>query len=489
MTDDTLGASFRDPSGFVFERDGILYRQVNRSYAADYDRLMASGLYDALVERGLLIAHEEVSIEPTGRGAPYRILRPRPLSFISYPYEWCFGELKDAALATLEIQRIALDFGMTLKDASAYNIQFDQGRPVFIDTLSFEAYAEGTPWVAWRQFCQHFLAPLALIAYRGAELGQLSRVYIDGVPLGLARSLLPRRAWLRIQLFLHIWIQAGSQRRFEGAAAADATAPKQRPVSRKNLEHLIAGLESACAGLDWKPEGTEWADYYEGDSYTDEGEQDKAAVVARHLDRIQPAEVWDLGANTGRFSRIASERGIHTVSFDVDPACVERNYRAAKVQGAPPAAARDGSRESEPRTGVGARRTQLARRAEFGRSRAGPRAGPPHRDLQQCSAGPDCALLRPARAAPGDRIRSEERSEGQDPAGDAGGCVPDLHTGGLRGGLLERLRDRGRPPREGIGSHDLLDATARLALLAESTGVRIGISTRDAGNGFLGDSR
>jgi hypothetical protein len=305
MTDGTLGASFRDPSGFVFERDGIIYRQVNRSYAAEYDRLMSSGLYDALVERGLLIAHEEVSIEPTGLGAPYRIVQPRPVPFISYPYEWCFGELKDAALATLEIQRIALDFGMTLKDASAYNIQIDQGRPVFIDTLSFEAYEEGTPWVAWRQFCQHFLAPLALIAYRDVELARLSRVYIDGVPLALARSLLPARAWLRIQLFL----------------------PKQRPVSRKNLDNLIAGLRSACASLDWKPEGTEWADYYEGDSYTDEGDEDKAAVVAGYLDRTQPAEVWDLGANTGRFSRIASERGINTVSFDVDPGCVERNYR------------------------------------------------------------------------------------------------------------------------------------------------------------------
>jgi hypothetical protein len=332
MNDGTLGASFRDPSGFVFERDGVIYRQVNRSYAADYDQLMSSGLYAALVERGLLVAHEEISIDPTGRGDAYRILQPRPVPFISYPYEWCFGELKDAALATLEIQRIALDFGMTLKDASAYNIQFDQGRPVFIDTLSFEAYEEGTPWVAWRQFCQHFLAPLALISYRDVGLAQLSRLYIDGVPLTLARSLLPARAWLRIQLFLHIWIQAGSQRRFEGAASesGDAIAPKQRPVSRKNLDNLIAGLKSACASLDWKPEGTEWADYYEGDSYTDEGDEDKAAVVTSHLDRIQPAEVWDLGANTGRFSRIASEQGINTISFDVDPACVERNYREAR---------------------------------------------------------------------------------------------------------------------------------------------------------------
>jgi hypothetical protein len=330
MTDDTLGASFRDPSGFVFEREGVLYRQVNRSYAADYDRLLSSGLYDALVERGLLVAHDEVSVPPTGRGDPYRVIRPRRVPFVSYPYEWCFGELKDAALATLEIQRIALDFGMSLKDASAYNIQIDQGRPVFIDTLSFEVYREGAPWVAYRQFCQHFLAPLALIVCRDVGFGQLARVELDGVPLALARALLPARAWLRVQLFLHIWLHAGFQRRFEGAASEGATAPKQRPLSRKNLDNLLAGLKSACASLDWKPEGTEWADYYEGDSYTDEGDDDKAAVVGSHLDRVRPAEVWDLGANTGRFSRIASERGIHTVSFDVDPACVERNYREAR---------------------------------------------------------------------------------------------------------------------------------------------------------------
>jgi len=331
MTDGTLGASFRDPSGFVFEREGILYRQVNRSYATDYDRLLSSGLYDALVERGLLVAHDEVSVPPTGQGDPYRIIRPRRVPFVSYPYEWCFGQLKDAALATLEIQHTALDFGMTLKDASAYNIQFDQGRPVFIDTLSFETYREGHPWVAYRQFCQHFLAPLALIVYRDAGFGRLARVELDGVRLALARSLLPARAWLRIQLFLHLWLHAGFQRRFEGAASdAAQTPPKQRPLSRKNLDNLLAGLESACANLDWKPAGTEWADYYEGDSYTVEGDEDKAAVIASHLDRVRPAEVWDLGANTGRFSRIASGRGIHTVSFDVDPACVERNYREAR---------------------------------------------------------------------------------------------------------------------------------------------------------------
>ncbi len=327
MTDGTLGASFRDPSGFVFEREGVIYRQINRGYAADYDRLLGSGLYAALVGRGLLIQHEEVSIAATGCGDPHRIIRPRQLPFFSYPYEWSFGELKDAALATLEIQQTALDFGMSLKDASAFNMQIDRGRPVLIDTLSFETYREGSPWVAYRQFCQHFLAPLALMVYRDVGIGKLFRVYIDGIPLGLARSLLPARAWLRIQLLLHIWLHAGYQRRFEGVASADAGPAKQRALSRKNFGNLIAGLKSACAGLDWKPQGTEWADYYEGDSYTDEAEEHKATLVAGYLDRVRPAQVWDLGSNIGRFSRLASDRGIDTICFDVDPACVERNYR------------------------------------------------------------------------------------------------------------------------------------------------------------------
>jgi hypothetical protein len=222
---------------------------------------------------------------------------------------------------------------MTLKDASAYNIQFRKGSPVFIDTLSFERYEEGAPWVAYRQFCQHFLAPLALIAYRDARLGQLMRVHIDGVPLDLARRLLPARAWRRLQLFLHIRMHASYQQRFEASASGGADAPKPRPLSRKNLENLLAGLSSACDDLDWKPEGTEWADYYAGDSYSEESDEHKMEVVARYLERAKPEEVWDLGANVGRFSRLASERGIRTIAFDIDPACVEANYRKVRRSG------------------------------------------------------------------------------------------------------------------------------------------------------------
>ena len=187
----TLDSSFRDPSGFLFIREGVLYRQVNRAYAENYARLMESGLYAKLVKAGLLIPHTEANIDPPAPELAFKVICPERVPFISYPYEWSFGQLKDAALATLSIQKRALKAGMSLKDASAYNIQFYQAKPTLIDSLSFEIYQEGEPWVAYRQFCQHFLAPLALMAYRDVRLSQLLRVYIDGIPLDLASSLLP----------------------------------------------------------------------------------------------------------------------------------------------------------------------------------------------------------------------------------------------------------------------------------------------------------
>jgi len=203
MNSVTIPSSFRDPSGVLFVRDGSIFRQVNTIYKDNYDHLMNSGIYETLVADKLLIPHEEVDIEGVNPDLAYKIIKPELIPFISYPYEWSFSQLKDAALATLRIQKRSVDFGMSLKDCSAYNIQFRNGKPVFIDTLSFEKYHEGQPWVAYRQFCQHFLAPLALMSCRDVRLNQLLRVYIDGVPLDLASSLLPFRTRFVFSLLSH----------------------------------------------------------------------------------------------------------------------------------------------------------------------------------------------------------------------------------------------------------------------------------------------
>ncbi|MFC1514696.1 SAM-dependent methyltransferase [Candidatus Omnitrophota bacterium] len=314
--------SFRDPSGFLFYRDGSLYRQVNISYRQDYDHLIDSGLYGRLVDSGLLVPHDEADIEPDDPSKAYKVIKPQGLPFISYPYEWSFSQLKDAALATLEIQKRSLDIGMTLKDCSSYNIQFRKGRPVLIDTFSFERYVEGSPWVAYRQFCQHFLAPLALMSYKDIRLSQLLRIYIDGVPLDLASLLLPIRTRLRFSLLSHIHLHAKSQKHF-----ADKAPDLSRcRMSRLSFLGLIDSLESAVRGLRIPRQPTEWGDYYGHTNYSQDALQHKKDIVSEFLERTKPGMVWDLGANAGLFSRLAGDKGMQTISFDIDPLAVEKNY-------------------------------------------------------------------------------------------------------------------------------------------------------------------
>ena len=324
-----LPASFRDPSGFLFSRDRQLYRQVNPVYGDHYDLLMSSGLYDALVENKLLIPHREVDISGEGNHPEWhRILAPERIPFISYPYKWCFSQLKAAALTTLQIQARALEFGMTLKDGSAYNIQFKKGSPLLVDTLSFETYREGEPWLAYRQFCQHFLEPLALMAYRDIRLSQLLRIHIDGVPLDLARSLLPITTLLRPSLSIHIHLHAKSQKYF-----ADKAVSSRRQVSRNALLGMVDNLQAVVKRLRWKGSSTEWADYYDETNYSRVALEAKKQLVNDFIDEIAPATVWDLGANTGLFARLTGEREHLTVAFDIDPWAVEKNYLESLKRG------------------------------------------------------------------------------------------------------------------------------------------------------------
>lgn len=321
-------ASFRDPSGFVFRRDGVVYRQVDARYAAHFECAKASGLFDDLARERLLIAHEEVSLSLAAAPNAHAVLRPAAIPFVSHPYEWSFAQLRAAALLTLRVQREALARGMTLKDASAYNVQFIGHRPIFIDTLSFEIAQPGRPWVAYRQFCEHFVAPLALAAHCDERLLDLARSSLDGLPLDLAARLLPFASRLRPGLFAHVHLHARYQRA-HADAGRDAAASARARVSERGMQGLVASLESTVRGLALRPRSTPWGDYDADSSYGEGAREAKRAAVAAALEALRPALVFDLGANTGEFSQLTSERGAYAVAFDADALAVERAYESA----------------------------------------------------------------------------------------------------------------------------------------------------------------
>ncbi|AEF86995.1 NoeA host specific nodulation protein [Treponema primitia ZAS-2] len=319
-------SSFRDPSGLVFEHDGLVYRKIYPVYMNQYRHLMSSGLYDALITARLLVPHETVNQENLNE----LLILPEQVPFISYPYEWCFEQYQDAALTTLRIQLLAMQFGMALKDASAYNIQFINGHAVLIDTLSFEMYKEG-PWVAYGQFCRHFFAPLMLMLHVDQRMGKLMQEYIDGIPLDLADRLLRGKGGFAA--WQHIHIHAMAVTRY-GQAGGKAGEPPRLTLSKAMLVAMIESLIRSVQSLKPKKQITEWGDYYSATNYTDNSAQQKEALVGRYLDRTAPVSlVWDFGANDGRYSRCAIGQGAYAVAFDIDPVAVSRNYFAARKSG------------------------------------------------------------------------------------------------------------------------------------------------------------
>jgi hypothetical protein len=325
-----IDGSFRDPSGFVFTRDGTLYRQVNNGFRPTFEAFLSSGLYDELARDGLLVPHVDAGLEHAATADAFAVLRPERIPFISYPYEWSFGELRDAALLTLELQQRALAKDFVLRDASAYNVQFRDGRPVFIDTLSFEPRVEGTPWIAYGLYFEHFLVPLALMSLSDVRCSTLLRSHLDGVPLDLGSRLLPRASWARLGMLLHVHLHAKAQSRYAGASVS--AKGRGRTMSRNAVSGLVASLRSAVEGLSWNPAGTVWAEYATDNSYSSSAARSKRDILTEYLRPLGASTAWDLGANTGDYTRAAREVVPQVVSFDLDPAAVERNYRRVREQ-------------------------------------------------------------------------------------------------------------------------------------------------------------
>ena len=323
-------ASYRDPSGFVFRFGDKWYRQVNDVYGDNYRQLMQSGLYREVTARGLLLPFSEIEENLTGNAAWFKTLLPEQLPFISYPEEWSPAQLKEAALCTLAIARLSIAHGMILKDATPGNIQFPSGRPVLIDSLSFERYDPSLPWVAYRQFCECFLYPLYLHHYHGFGTHKLLAAWPEGIPAGIVSGLLPFRSRMSLGAWLHVFLPAIVNRKSKIVHRRSKKDGPPPSFDKTRMLHLLSNLEDIVRKMDTRKNALPgWSDYYDTGILSKSYLEEKQRLFVSWTRALDFSSVLDLGANDGRFSRILADKKVQVIAAEADWQCVQTIYLSA----------------------------------------------------------------------------------------------------------------------------------------------------------------
>ena len=328
--------SFRDPDTRVFRYNGAVFRCLTARAHADWTRLAATEFHarfmaDRRVIPTRLVTDPE-SLPPLAARWT-AVLEHERVPVVSYPYEWSFGMLKDAALLQLDVTRAALDEEMTLKDATAFNVQWFGAHPTFIDTGSFTPYIAGEPWAGYRQFCETFLYPLLLQAYRHVPFHPWLRGSLEGITAEQCLSLLSGRRLLRPGVLTHVYLQAKAQARYEDATGDVRQELRAAGFGAALIKHNIERLRRTVEKLRWNPPRSTWSEYQREHSYDDADLRSKAAFVERILARRPWPLVWDVGCNIGKYSRLAAEHADYVLALDADHVVVEHLYRELHAGG------------------------------------------------------------------------------------------------------------------------------------------------------------
>jgi hypothetical protein len=264
------------------------------------------------------------------------VLRHELIPFVSYPYEWTPGMLRDAALLTLDLILASLDEDLVLKDATPYNVQFKGSRPIFLDVGSWEKLGAGEPWAGYRQFCMQFLYPLMLQAYKGVPFQPWLRGALDGITPAQARSLMSFRDRFRKGTTTHVFIHARLDQSYSKRGRTGGDIKKElksagfgKELIRANVRKVRKAVEAA----DWSPPASVWTAYRGDNTYEDADNQAKAAFIKGVAGQREWNLAWDLGANDGHYSRILAEHARTVLALDLDPSTVELLYRDLKAEG------------------------------------------------------------------------------------------------------------------------------------------------------------
>lgn len=337
------GGSFRDRSNRVYSDGTHVFRGIDLDLLEAYETFSNTRFFQDFHDAGKVVATKLLDRRPDEAPRSWAaFLEHEKIPFVSYPYEWSFGMLKDAALLQLELITRALPEGWTHKDASAYNIQWQGSHPVFIDVPSFTAYQDGEPWVGYRQFCMMFLYPLMLKAYKGLSFRPFLRSHLEGIEPTQADLLLTGFDRLKKGVLGHVYLHAKMQRRHDGADINEAreltehsTQTIKKKTSVKHSQAMVLGtlesLQRIVRGLNISSTQTVWGDYDRDHSYADDSFQLKRDFVTKHAAGERRNLVWDLGCNTGTFSKICAQHSRYVVAADGDERAIERLYQALKT--------------------------------------------------------------------------------------------------------------------------------------------------------------
>lgn len=333
--DFSVKGSFRDPAGHVQAYGNRIFRTVTQHGATKFEAVLASGFLDELVEAGRLVPFEKVEdqeIIALFPNAVHVLEHPR-LDYVSHPYEWSFPLLKAAALLHLDVMVDALAAGISLSDATAYNVQFVGSRPVFIDHLSFKPYVEGEYWMAHRQFCEQFLNPLLLRSRLGMPHNAWFRGAHEGISCEDMSKLLPMRDKISPRVMAHVVFPARLQKQaLKRGTGKVAGISERRGLPRTAYKGLLQQLRNWIASLEPKGTGrTVWGDYAEDNTYTEAEDLDKSKFIARFIADTKPNLVFDLGCNSGAFSEVALKAGAkQVIGFDFDQTALDKAYLRAR---------------------------------------------------------------------------------------------------------------------------------------------------------------
>ncbi len=329
--------SFRDPLSRVYVDEDAVWRGLSAAGLADFEAYAATTAFRDAQADGRLVATTPVPVADAPiDGAWAGALRHERVRVVTYPYEWTFAMLRDAALLQLDLSRAALAEGVLTKDATSYNVQFDGARPVFIDVGSFERLVPGEPWAGYRQFCELFLNPLYLQAVADVPFQPWLRGSLNGISPTIAAHILAKRKRLRRDLLTHVRLHARAETHYADAdAGRDVRGELKRAgFGPKIIDAQMANLQRAVERLEWKASASTWSSYGARGHYTDADLDAKAAFVAQATSALGDPMVLDLGANDGRFSRVAIDAGASlAVAVDGDPLVVDHLYRQLRSEG------------------------------------------------------------------------------------------------------------------------------------------------------------